>query len=149
MAAIIVKYSRATIALSAGAVKTLAQVVAPTNQRLRVKAWSVSFDGASPTAVPGLVRLLRQTTAGTMSALTGVLAEKELSEAIQSTAQHTASAEPTAGDVLEQITVHPQGGFSQTYAYGDEPIIQGGGRMGIDANFAAVVNATVSITIEE
>lgn len=109
---------------------TLLQITAPTNQRLKVKEASVSFQGTSNTAAPIEVDVLRQTTAGTMTSLTPKLVDKDMQETIQSTAQHTATVEPTAGDILMSEAVHPQTGYTWQAPFGGEIKVQGGGRLG-------------------
>lgn len=149
MAAVIFSANTAEVALSAATAKTVLQVTAPTNQRVKVLRVGIFFDGTSPTAEPVQVRVLRQTTAGTMTSLTPVKTDGSLSETIQSTAQHTASAEPTAGNVLEALEIHPQGGREIIYPFGQEPIIQGGGRLGIELTAPAVVNCRTYMICEE
>lgn len=150
MAAIQVRGVSGSVALSAGTAKTVLQIVAPTNQRLKLTNLSVSFDGTTNTATPAQVRVLRQTTAGTMSAGTAVLVEKELSETIQSSFQYNATAEPTAGDVLRQFTVPVfMGQYEIFYPYGQELLVQGGGRLGVEVNAPAGVNVRVEAQWEE
>lgn len=134
--------------MAAATTKTVIQVVAPANQRLVIKSWGVFFDGVSVTAEPVQVQLLRQTTAGTMSAL-ALVKRGTQAETIQSTAQHTATAEPTAGDILAAREVHPQQGYECIYPYGDEPKVGGGGRIGINCTAPAVVNVRAEIVFEE
>lgn len=110
---------------------TLIQIVAPTNQRLVVNELSVSFDGVSNTAKPIQVDVLRQSSAGTMSSLTPVKRNSSDSETIQSTAQHTSTGEPTAGNILMSEQVHPQTGYTWQAPFGKEIIVPGGGRLGI------------------
>jgi hypothetical protein len=149
MAAFIGKAQTAEIALSAATAKTILQLVAASNHRAKLLSWGVFFDGTSATAEPVQVRLLRQTSAGTMSALTPVKNDDSLAETLQTTAQHTATAEPTAGDVLEAIEVHPQGGYEKIYPLGQEPVIGGGDRIGIECTAPASVNVRASVTFEE
>lgn len=138
----------AEIALSAATAKTVLQVIAPTNQRVRVRRYSVAFDGTSATAEPVQVRVLRQTSAGTMTSLTPVKLSAG-SETLQSTAQHTATAEPTAGDVLDAFEVHPQSGFDVVLP-ADMPIeVPGGGRIGIECTAPATVNVRAKFWCEE
>ena len=131
------------------AAKTLVQLIAPANHRLRVVSYKISFKGTSATAAPIKVRLLRQSTAGTMSALTPVKLDDSIAETLLATAQHTATAEPTAGDVLESIEVHPQSGYEKIFAYGEEPIVGGGDRIGIEVTAGADVSAIAEIQYEE
>lgn len=141
----------AAIAVAVGAAKTLIQLVAPTNIRVKVLGWGVAFDGILTTGQPVGVRLLRQSTAGTMSALTPVNLNS-VSETIQSTAQHTATAEPTAGNVLFTGQIHPQQGIVIQYPYGQEIIVPGGGRLGLEVNIPAgqaTLNARAHMHCEE
>lgn len=148
MAGILAFAQTAEVALSAATAKTVIQLVAATNVRVKLKEWGVFFDGTSASAEPIQVRLLRQTTAGTMSSLTPV-ARVPITETLQTTAQHTATAEPTAGDVLDVIECHPQGGYEKLFAPGDEIIIPGGGRVGIEITAPATVNVRAKFGYEE
>ena len=137
------------VALSAATVRTVVQLIAPANQRLIIKRWSVSFDGVSSTAEPVWVRLLRQTSAGTMSALT-IVKNVAYPETLLATAQHTSTVSPTSGDVLQRVEVHPQGGgYEMVYPAGQEVQMSGGTRLGIECTAAAAVNVTATIVYEE
>ena len=148
MAGLICIAQTTEIALAAATAKTIVQVVAPANQRLKIKAWGVFFDGISGTEAAVQVRLLRQTDAGTASSLTPV---KQVagSETVQTTAQHTATVEPTGGDVLDIAEVHPQSGYEKLIPF-DMPIeVPGGGRVGIECTAPATVNVRAKIIFEE
>lgn len=148
MSGVFAAATTAEIALAAATAKTVLQIVAPTNQRLRVRRYSVAFDGVSPTAEPAQVRVLRQTTAGTMSSLTPVKLSAG-SETVQATAQHTATAEPTAGDVLDAFECHPQSGFDVVLP-ADMPLeVPGGTRLGIEVTAPATVNVRAKFWFEE
>jgi hypothetical protein len=131
------------------AAKTLLQIVAASNHRALVKSWGVFGKGVTSTDAPIKVRLLRQSTAGTMSALTPVKCNSADDETLQTTAQHTATAEPTAGDVLATIEVHPQSGYVEHFPFGSEIVVPGGGRLGIDVLAGATVSMTAFIEFEE
>jgi len=148
MAAVIAVANTAEVALTAATAKTVLQLVAPAHQLLKVKGWGVFFDGVSVTAEPVQVRLLRQTDAGTMSALTPVK-RSAVTCTLQATAQHTATAEPTAGDVLAAREVHPQGGYQEIFPAGDEIVIGEAGRLGIECTATANVNVRAEIVFEE
>lgn len=135
-------------ALAAATAETIIQLVAPTNQRVRVLGWGVFFDGTSATAAPVEVRIVRQTTAGTASALTPVL-NQPASETIQTTAQQDFSAEPTSTDVLDVVEVHPQGGYEKWFPPGYEIIMAGGTRLGLECTAPAIVNVRAKIYFEE
>jgi hypothetical protein len=139
----------AEVALSAATAKTVIQLTSPSNHRVAVLGWGVFFDGTSVTAEPVQVRLLRQTSAGTMSALTPVAMDGSVGETIQSTAQHTASAEPSSGNVVDVIECHPQQGYEKIFPMGQEIILAGAGRVGIECTAPATVNVRAKIFFEE
>lgn len=148
MSAIFGSAVTAEVALTAATAKTVLQVKAPTNHRVKILGWGVFFDGVSSTAEPVVVRLLRQTTTGTMSALTpGQVVP--VAESILTTAAHTATVEPTAGTVIESLEVHPQQGYEKMYSQGQEPVIGGGGYVGIECTAPAGVNVIAKILFEE
>lgn len=115
-----------------------------------MQEWSVSFEGTSNTATPIRVDVLRQTGAGTMTALTLRKRNTNDDETLQTTAQHTATVEPTdGGDVPYTELVHPQTGFSWMAPFGAEYIVPGGGRVGLRVTAAASVNSAARIGGEE
>jgi len=138
----------AEVALTAATAKTVLQIVAASNHKIKILEWGVYFDGVSVTAEPVQVRLLRQSTAGTMSSLTPVKRSTD-SEALQTTAQHTATGEPTPGDVLEVKEIHPQSGYEKIFPMGQEIKVPGGGRIGIECTAPAGVNVRAQIAFEE
>lgn len=129
--------------------KTIIQIVAAANHGVIIDEVSISFQGTSNSASPIRVRVLRQTTAGTMSALTPVKDPDDADETLQTTAQHTATAEPTAGDVLLEEYVHPQAGYTWQAPFGRAIKIGGGDRLGIETLAAADVNCTTRVSGEE
>ena len=139
--------STTEVALAAATAKTIVQLIAPTNYSLKIKEWGVYFDGISTTAEPVQVRLLKQTTAGTMSSLTPAL--RKGSAAVQSTAQHTATVEPTAAAVMAVREVHPQSGYQEKFAFGDEIELLSAERIGIECTAPAIVNVRGEIVFEE
>lgn len=142
--------STAEIALSAATAKTVIQLTAPSNRRVKIAGWGVFFDGISPSAEPVQVSLVIQTTAGTMTSLTPIKLTRGADETIQSTAQHTATAEPTATDEIDMAEVHPQGAYEIYYPQGPtERWIGGGERVGIKCTAPAAVNVRAKITFEE
>ena len=139
------------VALSAATAKTILQIVAPTNQRLLLTGFSVSFDGVSSTAEPVQVEIVKQTTAGTSSAGTPVKDGDPGSETIQTTSRITVTVEPTTTDILRRYEVHPQGGgIERVLTPGVDAItVPGGTRLGLRCTAPATVNATGHMTIEE
>ena len=128
---------------------TLLQVVAPANQRLKVREFGISFKGVVNTDAPILVEIVRQSTAGTMSSLTLVKDDASTDETLQATAQHTASAEPTQTAVVKSLEVHPQTSYTWQAPYGDELLIEGGGRLAIAVTAGVSTSAVASMSIEE
>ncbi len=148
MAGLICVALTAEVALEVDTAKTILQIVAPANQRLKLKSWGVFFDGVNGSAEPVEVRLLRQTDAGTMSSLTPI---KQVagSETIQTTAQHTATVEPTEGDLIDGAEVHPQSGYEKLIPF-DMPVeIPGGTRIGIECTAGEAVNVKGKMIFEE
>lgn len=133
MAAVYGRLVSAEIACSSGAAKTLIQIVAASNHRIKITDYGVFLTGtASSTPPSAKVRVLRQTTAGSMSALSAVKNNPTDDETLQTTGQHTATSEPTAGDVLAIAEVPFNGGWQVMPQYGNEIIVPGGGRLGLE-----------------
>lgn len=150
MAAFLGIAQTAEVALTAATAKTVVQIIAATNHRVKVLRWGVFFDGVSVTGEPVQVRLLRQTSAGTMTSLTPVKLDDSLAETLLTTAQHTATGtEPTAGDVVDVVEVHPQSSYEIIYPLGQEVIVGGGDRIGIECTAPAGVNVRAKIIFEE
>lgn len=145
------RFKAVTAPISTGtAAKTLLQIVAASNHKVKIDEISISFNGTSNTAEPIRVDVLRQTTAGTMSSLTLVKDPDDWAETIQTSAQHTATGtEPTSGDILLTEYVHPQQGYTWQAPFGREIIIGGGDRLGIRVTAVASVNAVVRASGEE
>lgn len=139
----------AAVALAAATAKTVLQLNAPAQQRIKIQRIGVFFDGASTTAVPVVVKMLIATTAGTNTALTLNKLVSSDSETIQTTAGENATAEPTKTTLLDQWFIHPQMGIDLTYAFGQEKVIVGGSRVAIEVTAPAVVNVRVKIDFEE
>ncbi len=139
----------AEIALSAATPKTVLQLIAPTNHRVAITSFGVFFDGTSVTAEPVVVRVLRQSSAGTMSTQVAAAMDGSVTETILSTAQYNATAEPTAGNVLLSFEVHPQQGYKEFLPFGQEIILGTGGRVGIECTAPATVNVVAQMTFEE
>lgn len=136
-----VKFRATTAQITTGtSLKTLLQLVAASNHRVTEVYFNIHFEGVTPTDAPIQVRILKQTTAGTMSALTLVKDNAGDTETLEVSAQHTATAEPTAGDVKQILLIHPQGGAREIGPF----VIPGGERLGLDVLAANAVDAVVS-----
>lgn len=149
MAGILAHVNSGEVSLVAATAKTVLQVVAASNHRILVKGVSVMLKGTTSTDTPVRVRILRQTNAGTMSSATPVKNSDSDDETLQTTAQYNASAEPTAGDVLSMLEVHPQTGIVFFYPPGMEPVVKGGARLGVECLAAQNQTVAVTLTFEE
>ncbi len=134
------------VTIGANIPRTLLMLTAPANHRLIIKRIRATFDGTSPTAEPGIVRVCRFTSAGTFTAGTIVL-KGAGSESPLATFGHSASAEPTQGDVLEILEADR--GYEVFYPLGMEIVVPGGTRIGIKAAFGYAVNGLAMMEYEE
>lgn len=150
MAGVRASITTGTVATGTGVLKTLAQIMAAANHRALIKELTITFQGVSTTGTPIPVRLLRQTTAGTMTAVTPAKLNSGDPEAIQTTAAKNATVEPTAGTVLRQFLVHPQTGLVWQGPFGEPIPIAGGERLGVEVNNPGTdINCQVEAIIEE
>ena len=145
-----VRFKQVTSEIATGtSLKTLAQIVAASNHAVAIRRIDVSFQGTSNTDSPILVEIKRQTTAGTASSKNPVKNADDTDETLHTTGQEDATAEPTAGDILERQYVHPQQGLTIQYPFDDPLKIGGGDRLGVAVNAGTSVNAVVTIHGEE
>lgn len=142
-----VNFRGSTIQITTGtSLKTILQLIAASNHRVKNVYFTISFEGVTPTDAPIQVRILKQTTAGTSTgALTLVKDNAADDETIQTTANYGMSAEPTASDVKHSQFIHPQGGARELGPF----TIPGGERLGIDVLAANAVDCIVSVRGEE
>lgn len=106
------------VALGAGVTKTVLQVATPSTTDIQVMAWSISFDGASGTAIPVICQLLDGDVAATVTSFTpepygNNQQVASLCVGGTSATGHTATAEGTMTSVtaIDQQHVHPQAGY--------------------------------------
>lgn len=150
MAAIIFTASTAgDVALVSGAAKTVLNIAAPANQRLRILAWGVYFNGTSAAAVPARVSLTRQEDAGTGTGVTPKAEDGDLSISSNTTSKENMSVEPASGNVLKTVLVHPQYGYEIAETPGREVIVGIGGFLGILITAPAAVSCRAWIKLEE
>lgn len=140
--------STGTVALAAATAKTAVQLLSPTNHRVKVIGWGVFFDGVTAAAAPVQVRLLRQTSAGTMTTGTPVKLSPR-SETLLTSGFTNATAEPTFSDVLDLVMVHPQQGYEIKFTPGQEIVLGGAERIGIEITAPAIVNVRAKLLFEE
>ena len=129
--------------------KTLLQLVAASNHRVKVSEWGISFNGTSTTAAPIEVEIARQSDAGTATSLTLQKIDADGDETLQTTGQHTATSEPTESAVIRREYVHPQAGYTWQAPFGQEIVINGGDRLAIVVTAGASVSAQAHFVFEE
>lgn len=154
MAGIIGIAQTTELALVAATAKTVLQLAVPANHRIKILGWGVFFDGVNTAAEPVQVRLLRQTTAGTLSALTNAVAKVVPgAETFQTSGTMNASVEPTAGTMLDMVECHPQQGYEVKFPMGQEPQIGNDAAaiqyIGIECTAPAAVNVRAKFIFEE
>jgi hypothetical protein len=146
------RFRQAPAGITSGTtVKTLIQLLAATNQCVKIGEASISFNGTSNTNAPILCEVLKQTSAGTLSNTTTLVKEDaSRAETIQTTGKDTSTAEPTdSGAVLVLEYVHPQTGFLWQAPYAQEMFIIGAGRLGLRVTAANSVSAGARFVGEE
>ncbi len=146
MAALELTANSGSQAIAAATAETVLQLTAAANHRIRVKSFSVTVAGTSP--IDLTVRIVRQTTAGTSgTAVTPVKLEPGAAETIQTTAATNFSAEPTSTDVLGYMRL--QGSYKEIFPLGNEIIIAGGGRIGIECTCTGTATVAAEFRFEE
>jgi hypothetical protein len=133
-------------ALAANTAETVLQLTAAANHRIRILGLSLTIAGTSPLDIT--LRVLRQSTAGTSgTSVTPVKVEPAAAETIQTSAATNFSAEPTAGDVLMYKRL--QGSYEMIYPLGQEVIVAGSGRIGVEVTCTAIATVAAELRFEE
>lgn len=159
MAGILLHGTSNEVTVSASTAKTVYQLIAAAAHRVKVQGWGCAFKGTSATDPPVLCQVVRQTTAGTMSAGTvnaagGNLAFKNSTdpETVQTSSQFNATVEPTTTATVESFEVHPQTGYRIFFPMGQEIIISNGTRLGFRLTpgaSPATMSSIVEVDLEE
>lgn len=141
-------YTLTWSALTTGtALKTIAQLATPATTRCEIIEWSLSFNGTSASAVPMLVQLNRQTSAGT-GGVSGTAFQQDLADPAATVTALTGplaavwTAEPTAGNIIYQDYYTPVGlGPFVQYPLGRGIVVP------ISARIAIVVTGTPAVNV--
>lgn len=142
----------AEVALGAATAETVLQVVAAAATPVILRGWGISFDGVTATNAPVVVKLVRQSTAGTSGAtITPALENGVATYTPQLTANETfSSTEPTISATLGVWEIHPQGGgWSEDFAINEPIIVPGSGRIAIQCTAPDAVNCLSYMKVEE
>jgi hypothetical protein len=132
------------------AVKTLVQLVAPSNHRVKVVGVRIGFHGTSNTNEPILVELVRQTSTAASTTCTPTKINAADDETLQTTGNYLFTSESTPGDIVETFpSCHPQAGFSYDYPLGQEVHVVGGTKLALRVTAAQSVTADGQLKFEE
>jgi hypothetical protein len=144
--------------LTGGTGLTVLEIVAPTNQRVKVLAYGFYFDGTSNSAVPVQAIIARPSASGTYTSILPVPVEGECTETFQATYNfkntgtepiYTAPSSGASGNILKTFTVHPQLGYEYLAPLGQEDIIKGSGVFCVQLTAQAGVNVRGYLKVEE
>ncbi len=149
MAGLNLHYPSGEVTLSASTPKTPITLVAAANHRVKIKGVEVFFKGTSATDTPAKIIFYRFVTDGTGSTGTLYNNNEDDSESIQTTGKINYSAEPTLGNQFKIWEVHPQTGLVVYFPPGEEIIVKGGNKIGIQITSAQVQTVSVNLYLEE
>ncbi len=144
MAGLIFDLVSPEITLTASSTKTMLQMTAPTNHRVKVLGYTVSFNepvGDATPAQPIIVTLGSQTGGSGGTSVTAVK-RGAVSESVLTTATHSLSSAATT-TAIEKQYVNSQTGVSVIFPMGQEITIGGGGIFGIDVTTGTLSSATL------
>ena len=153
MASLQGSFSVNAVSLTGGTAQTLIQIVAPTNQRLKIMSWKLSFNGTNSANTPALCQIERQT--GGIFTNTAVAPVKTndptgTGETLQASSKTAVTSEPTVGDILDQFYEPVFGGFiGQQSTPSQEILVPGGTLLGFQVNAPQSVSATLTVFYEE
>ena len=139
----------AKVALVANTLKTVLQLVSDTNVPTVVTKMTISVDVDYGAAEKISVRVLKQSTAGTMTGRNPASIRAVIGT-LQATGNEDASAEPTAGTVIDTITHTAPKSYTDLETTFDNEIEVGGGeRLGVEITSDIASNCTVTLEGEE
>ncbi len=153
MAAIQGSFRTGTVALTGGTAQTILQVAAPTNQRLKLIGYDISFDGTNSANTPATLQIMRQTGGTFTNASVAPVKINDptgTGETLQAVGKTAVTSEPTVGDILQEFTI-PVFGGTVIYSYppGQEDLVPGGTLIGFKVNAAQAVNVRLTVRYEE
>ncbi len=138
------------VSTDTGGAKTHLEIVAAANHGFMMKRVSVAFQGITVTQEAYIVRLVRVTTTGTGTSITLVKTQEGWPDTIQATGKKNFTVEPTLGDVIDEMPVHPQGGWVDVVQFDSPTFIQGGKGLAVVIVSSAIsIDCTCTIAAEE
>jgi hypothetical protein len=127
--------------------RTLFQALAPAQTRVHIFGAEIGLRGSTPATTGIWFDWLIQTSAGTSSELTGQKRDRGADESIQTTLYQDFTAEPTAGAVLINFSIHQQSQYPWRPSF--PIIVKGGERVGLRYKSATYVEVVLTIYMEE
>lgn len=119
--------------LSSTVARTVVQLLAATNQRVRLLGVEFAGNGTSGTDGPVQGRIIRQSSAGTSTGATVVKIPNFGSETVQTSGFITfTSTEPTVGTVVQHFAFSPQSNYRLLFVAPLDYVMVGGERLGIE-----------------
>lgn len=131
------------------ALKTIASLTNAANIRLAIRGWSINFDGVSSTAGSAEVQLVIHSSSGTFSAMTLSKDLRGTTEAIGTSGNFNASAEPSVSAILRSYEINQMTGYERAFAPDEEIVLAGGERFGVQVRASSAVNVHAFINAEE
>ena len=130
--------------------ETIAQFLAPANQRIALKRIEYIPKGSTGESAPFVIEIVIQDGAGVSSPATGDLQKKTpyAAEAIQTTALKTFTGEPSTNTRIDAFGSHRQAPLSWE-PEGGKIVVAGGTRLGIRHVGATGVEADYVFHMEE
>lgn len=129
--------------------KTAASLTVAANTRVAIKGFGVAFDGVSSTAGAAQVQLVIHSSSGTYSAMTLSKTKRGTTEALGTSGNFNASAEPSVSVVLKSYEINQMTGYERAFAQDEELELAGGDRFGIQVIASSAVNGHAFIDAEE
>ena len=137
------------VSTGTGGAKTHLELIAAANHGIMLSHVSVTFQGTTVTQEPYIVNITRVTTTGTGTAITLVKDLEGWPDNILTTGKKNFTVEPTLGDVLRSLVIHPQGGWEHVIQFDSPVFVKGGSGVAIVITSATAVDATSYINAEE
>lgn len=137
------------IALVGTTAKTIIEVTAGADHRVRIDSIGFFFDSTAVTNEPVVVELIRIGTTGTGSAGTPEKLDPDYSETLEVDFKSNMSVEPTGITVLKTWNIHPQSGYEVVLPLNRPIWLPGSDLIGIRCTAPDAVNVIVNVEGEE
>jgi hypothetical protein len=129
--------------------KTVLSITNAANIRVAIRGFSVNFDGISSTAGSAQVILGIHSSSGTFSAMTLSKDLRGTTEAVGTSGNFNASAEPSYSVYLRAYEINQMTGYERAFAPDEEIQLAGGERFGMMVIASSAVNCNAFINAEE